>query len=888
MRSETRMRKWWLAGTRSKIVLGRCVVTFLLITIAFTTLLNTSSQAYAQVAAGNDWRVELITLRVANKPISADTLDQRNLAQLYNANQLHVPRLEEPLTIEFGAPYAPSAQKLQYRYRLDGFDKNWIYTDADYRRATYTNLDFGSYTFRVEASPNGNYWFGTRTIQLDVAAPLWLSPWAIALYAALLIGLLIGVGAIISTRRQAIHLLRDSEERLKLSLWGSGDQLWDWHIDTDELHRHNTWRQLKTFPEDGIRYGDDSGKSNIHPADIAKVRWTLRNYLEGKTDHYEQTYRVASNKGWMWVLDRGKIVTYDEQQRPRRMTGTLKDITPLVTAEERLKMLAASITNISDGVCIYDAQFNVVETNQSFTRITGYRRDDMIGRSLRFSLYSPDHLEQIKQIVQQQGTWHGELEDLRKDGTVYQMELTLDAIRDESKEISYYVATFSDITDRKNAERELRRLSNTDTLTGLPNRSYFQVSHSNLVRKRIMHALLLFDLDDFKKINDSLGHEVGDHLLMHVAERVGEVGRPQDTFYRLGGDEFVLMLEDTTDVRVITSAAKRILECLSQPFHISGHDIVVSSSIGIVVYPNDGQSSQELLQNADTAMYHAKNRGGATYQFFNESMNKNAVRRLQVENQLRHALRNNYLQVHYQPKVSLRSNKFVGLEALVRLEIPEVGVVSPADFIPLAEETGLIIDVGERVLRQTCRDMREWVEAGAVQGRVAVNLSAKQFLQPDLAKRIMAILQEEKLHPSYLELEITEGVVMDDPERAIEIMTELNDLGIHLALDDFGTGYSSLAYLKRFPIQTLKIDKAFIDDINGAERDRNMVASIVAMAHNLGLDVVAEGVVDLEQAATLNNLNCEFAQGFLFAEPLRRENFLAHISTTLATLKNNA
>lgn len=211
-------------------------------------------------------------------------------------------------------------------------------------------------------------------------------------------------------------------------------------------------------------------------------------------------------------------------------------------------------------------------------------------------------------------------------------------------------------------------------------------------------------------------------------------------------------------------------------------------------------------------------------------------------------------------------------------------IISPAEFIPLAEETGLIIDVGERVLRQTCRDMREWVAAGAVQGRVAVNLSAKQFLQPDLTKRIMAILSEEGLAAEHLELEITEGVVMDDPERAIEIMTELNNCGIHLALDDFGTGYSSLAYLKRFPIQTLKIDKAFIDDINGAERDRNMVASIVAMAHNLGLDVVAEGVVDHQQASTLSHLNCEFAQGFLFAEPLRREHFLAHIATTLASL----
>ncbi|PTB88799.1 GGDEF domain-containing protein, partial [Pseudidiomarina aestuarii] len=238
-----------------------------------------------------------------------------------------------------------------------------------------------------------------------------------------------------------------------------------------------------------------------------------------------------------------------------------------------------------------------------------------------------------------------------------------------------------------------------------------------------------------------------------------------------------------------------------------------------------------------------------------------------------------HLQVHYQPKVSLKTHQFVGLEALVRLDIPGVGIISPAEFIPLAEETGLIIDVGERVLRQTCRDMREWVASGAVEGRVAVNLSAKQFLQPDLTQRIMNILDEEGLDPKCLELEITEGVVMEDPERAIQIMTELHFCGIHLALDDFGTGYSSLAYLKRFPIQTLKIDKAFIDDINGADRDRNMVASIVAMAHNLGLDVVAEGVVNAAQASTLHHLNCEFAQGFLFAQPLKREQFLAHIKT---------
>ncbi|WP_417663932.1 EAL domain-containing protein [Pseudidiomarina donghaiensis] len=836
-----------------------------------------AAQVEAQVQAA-DWQVELINLRLANQPVSAQQLDTRNRPQLYNTRTLYLPNINDPFSIEFGAPYAPNARLLYYRYQMQGFDKDWVYTDSEYRRATYTNLSFGHYTFKVEASYDGKTWGGTRTIELQVAAPTWLSPWAIALYTVLVLVILTAVFFMIRARHLAIKQLRNSEERLKLSLWGSGDQLWDWDIPNGTIHRHNSWRHLNEFPIDHIRSGKRGTPTNIHPLDLRKLQQALRRHLDGANNYFEMTYRVKTENGWMSILDRGKVVERDEHHQPTRMTGTLKDITPLVEAEERLKMLATSITNISDGVCIYDAEFNVIETNASVAKITGFSREDMIGRPLQLQLYSPEYVEQIKRLLQQHGSWHGEVEDLRKDGSLYQMELTLDAIRDDSERISHYVATFADITERKTAERELRRLSNTDTLTGLPNRSYFQVSHANLVRKRIQHALLLFDLDDFKKINDSLGHDIGDQLLLHVAERIAEVGRPQDTFFRLGGDEFVLMLEDTSDLSAITDVATKILTTVGEAFHVDNQDIVIGSSIGIVVYPNDGTSSQELLQNADTAMYHAKNRGGHNYQFFNDSMNKNAVRRLQVENQLRLALRNKHIQVMYQPKVSLRNYEFVGLEALVRLNIPGTGVINPSEFIPLAEETGLIIEMGEQVLRQTCRDMRQWVEQGTVQGRVAVNLSAKQFVQPDLTKRIMAILNEEKLAPEYLELEITEGVVMEDPERAIEIMTELNQCGIHLALDDFGTGYSSLAYLKRFPIQTLKIDKAFVDDINGADRDRNMVASIVAMAHNMGLDVVAEGVVNTAQASTLSRLSCEFAQGYLFAEPLSSEAFVQHIS----------
>jgi len=871
---------------------------FLLFATAFIAPQIAAMQADSNLVQG-DLDVTLTGLRHGNETIRSDQLDPRNTQPIYQTERLFVPVSHRPVSIEFATISDSLPQNLlTYRYRLKGFYDTWLYTDANNARASFTNLEYGVYAFQVAASSDGVNWGPQRELQISVEAPIWLTPWAVTLYAIAALILIFMLLNNLRGRRLASRQLVASEERLKLSLWGSGDQLWDWDIVTGEVYRHNTWSHFDAFPLDGKRAGHKGAATNIHPNDISKVRHALQSHLEQKTPHYEITYRVKNQGGWIWLLDRGKVVERNEQQQPLRMTGTMKDVSAMVAAEERLKMLATSITNISDGVCIYDNHFRVIETNQSFQRITGYSRESMIGKPLRFPLYNQEYIEQIKRHIAQHGSWHGELEDLRKDQETYQIELTIDAVRDDSGHTSHYVASFSDITDRKQSERELRRLANTDTLTGLPNRSYFQVSHSNLVRKRIQHALLIFDLDNFKKINDSLGHEVGDQLLCQVAERLAEVGRPQDTLYRLGGDEFGLILEDTSDLNVITSVAQQVNESLAKPFALNtdlsdgntegNSELVVSSSVGIVAYPNDGFSSQELLQNADTAMYHAKRRGGNGHQFFNESMNQSAVRRLKLENQLRQALKNNHVEVHYQPKLALKDRQFVGLEALVRLNIPGTGLVSPAEFIPLAEETGLIIELGERVLQQACRDMRDWIEAGVVSGRVAVNLSARQFMQPDLAARVSKILAAEGMSPNYLELEITEGVLMEDPERAIKIMTALNQQGIHLALDDFGTGYSSLAYLKRFPIQTLKIDKAFIDDISHSERDRKMVASIVSMAHNLGLHVVAEGVENQDQMTILSTLNCEYAQGFLFAKPLPAEALLKRLALNVVAVAEQA
>jgi diguanylate cyclase (GGDEF)-like protein/PAS domain S-box-containing protein len=677
--------------------------------------------------------------------------------------------------------------------------------------------------------------------------------------------------------KRLYHLqIQKSEERLKLSLWGSGDEMWDWNITTGKIYRSNIWGILE-FPQDGKR-NVGSDKTNINEHDISRVRDAINDHFDNDTDHFEATYRFKNKDDiWIWVLDRGKIVERDVKGKPTRMTGTLKDISQIKKADERLKLFAKCIENISDAVIIYDRSFNIVDVNKSFQRITKISRKEMMGNSISFSQYPKSFTTDVKKHLITKGSWYGEIENKRDNGEIYLTDLNIDVILDENKSISHFVGVFSDITKRKETEEELRKLANSDTLTGLPNRSYFQANQTLLVRKKVPHALLVFDLDNFKKINDSMGHEVGDVLLCQVAKRMRAVGRKQDTVYRLGGDEFSIIIENTNDIHTITSIAKEVLTTIAQPLKLKNQEVVLFSSLGIVLYPEDGLSPQELLKNADTAMYHAKHNGGNKYQFFSDSMNKAAVKRLQVESLIRHGLKEDSFSVFYQPKIEISTGKVAGMEALVRFETPKKGIISPVTFIPVSEETGQIIEIGEVVLRKSCYATKKWVDAGLFNGRVAVNLSAVQFTQPNLVGMIADILKESQLPAKYLELEITEGTVMDSPQKAIDIMLQIRAMGIHLSLDDFGTGYSSLAYLKKFPLNTLKIDKAFVDDIEESEQGRNMVATIVTIAHNLGMQVVAEGVETNNQLSFLSGLRCEQLQGYLYSKPLPEDDFQKYL-----------
>jgi len=672
--------------------------------------------------------------------------------------------------------------------------------------------------------------------------------------------------------KRSRHQLRISEHRLKSTVEGSGDTLWDWNIKTGEVIRIND----KYTTDTNNAAGFPPNRDLIHPHDLQHVEKALKKHFAEHTAFFEASYRIKDSlERWHWVLDRGKIIEKDVNLNPLRMTGTVRDISQLKSTEARLNLFAKCVESLTDAIAIYDKNFKLVDLNPSFLTLFGGTREQYLKKDFALFGYDQSYVDEIKATVRATDHWQQEVKLRNAQRQLLPIEISIDEIKNEHNQICNYVVVYSDQTERKKAESQLHNLSNRDRTTGLPNRNLFFTNLKKLAKQDNHHALLVFDLDNFKKINDSLGHQLGDSLLAKLAMRLNKLTREKDVFYRLGGDEFALVMSGTNDIHTITRMAKLFLAAIATPFNMAGHELVITSSVGIVLFPEDGNTPELLLKNADTAMYHAKKKGNS-YLFFNDTMNRQAVKRLQIENLMRYGLKEDHFEVYYQPKMNIRTGKLDGMEALVRFITPKKGIISPGMFIPIAEETGQIIEIGEVVLNKACRDVKAWIDQGLFNGRVAVNLSAKQFSLPDLTTRIDVILQKNELPSYFLELEITEGTVMDDPNEAISVMRSLSARGIHLAMDDFGTGYSSLAYLKQFPLNTLKVDKAFIDDMQ-SERGRNMVDSIVTIAHNLDLHVVAEGVEKAEQIAMLEQLNCQTVQGYYYSKPLSQPEFTAFL-----------
>lgn len=797
------------------------------------------------------------------------TFFERNKSTI---NEITLKYSDYPFSFNFISPMSDDSST-DYHYRMYGLSDTWISANG-INSATYTNLSPGKYNFQVYAvnSLSGKK-AAIKEVAVIITPPWWSSPQAKVFYFIILMFLTFFIFKAILRKREIQRQIALSEERLKLSLWGSGDEMWDWDIETGNIFRSNIWGALE-FPRDGHRSGNRDEESNIHPMDQERVREALNKHFYGETDHFEAAYRVkGKDDSWIWILDRAKIVERDDKDNALRMTGTIKNISQFKQKEEQLRLFEKAIENISEGMFILDSEYRFVEVNEACCRISQRDRSDFIGNLLTFELYPESFSNQIRTMLKQQGRWASEVEANRGDNSHFHMELTIDAIYDELGELSHYVGVFSDISRRKQQEEELRKLTNNDLLTGLPNRSNLQVTLGNLVNKEINHALMVLDLDNFKRINDSLGHQVGDKLLKLVSVRIKSSVPKNTNIYRLGGDEFAIVLDKTSDILASAAIAGRIIDAFNTVYEIDNEQLVLGVSIGIVLYPDDEQNEQALLRKADIAMYHAKSAGGNCYQFYSESLNEHAIKQLETENLIREGLKEDLFEVYYQPKVDLKHGHVAGMEALVRLNHPTLGLIPPNDFIPLAEENGLIVEIGEIVLRKACFAAQKWREQGLFKGRVAVNLSSRQFALPDLQQRIESILRLTQLPASHLELEITEGTVIKQPEMAITVMQQLAKMGVSLALDDFGTGYSSLSYLKRFPIHTLKIDKAFVDDIDKSDRDLKMVDSIITIAHNMGLSVVGEGVEQAAQLNILRALNCEEIQGYIFSKAINEAEF---------------
>jgi len=531
------------------------------------------------------------------------------------------------------------------------------------------------------------------------------------------------------------------------------------------------------------------------------------------------------------------------------IVGAILDLSELRRMEGQLRQAAVAFEHAAEGIVVADRGKRVVAVNRTFSGITGFTRQEALEMGLDALLFAGDPAEEAEAVwalVDEDGRWEGERASRRRDGSTYPQWLTIAVVRDGDGEVTHYVGVFSDITALKRSQERLDYQAHHDPLTDLPNRLLLEDRlHHAIDRARRVGgqlALMFIDLDRFKNINDTLGHPVGDSVLREISKRLAGGLRSTDTVARLGGDEFIVLFEDVVQPTDVAVGAEKLLDDLSRPVHLGDQEFFISASLGIALYPQDGGDVATLVRNADAAMYRAKERGRNNLVFYHEEITASASERFELERELRRALERNELSVVFQPQYSLKSGQIIGAEALVRWHHPERGTISPMRFIPLAEETGLIVPIGEWVLREACRAMRRWRDAGLHIPRVAVNVAAPQVRRGQLVKVVQRALAAQALTPDALELEITENFIMTQAEEGIEVLNDLRELGVQLAIDDFGTGYSSLAYLKRLPIAKLKIDRSFVRDLPDDAEDAAISRAVIALGHSLGLSVLAEGV----------------------------------------------
>jgi diguanylate cyclase (GGDEF)-like protein/PAS domain S-box-containing protein len=562
----------------------------------------------------------------------------------------------------------------------------------------------------------------------------------------------------------------------------------------------------------------------------------------------------------------------------------------LLDLAQQQKLAARVFESGQEAIFITDASGRIIDANASFEILTGFSRAETIGQTPKFlasGRHDSDFYTAMYATLQATGNWSGEVWNRRKDGSIFPEWQTISAVHNAQGEVTHYISSFTDISERKHAEARLRHMADYDALTGLPNRRLLSERATQVIasvqRAKQRMAIMFLDLDHFKNINDSLGHAAGDLLLTSIAERLRSSVRAEDTVSRIGGDEFIILLAEIENPEDAGHVAKKLLASLRRPLELANRQIEVTSSLGIAIYPEDGADVGSLLKNADTAMYHAKEQGRNNFQFFTAELNARTEARFAKEVALRRALEQGELRLHYQPQIALKSDRIVGCEALVRWQHPEQGLLAPGHFIELAEECGLIENIGNWVLNEACRQGAAWLAAGLPIKRIGVNVSPFQLRKADFIDVVSQALAAHDFPANSLELEITESMLVDHSEHLAELFNQLQDLGVQIALDDFGTGYSNLSYLKRFPLNRLKIDRSFVSDIPHDALDATLTMAVIGLADNFGLGVIAEGVETEEQLEFLRGLDCDEVQGFLFHQPMPGEQMTRLLSEQLET-----
>jgi diguanylate cyclase (GGDEF)-like protein/PAS domain S-box-containing protein len=822
----------------------------------------------------------------SEKPDQTDINHTKNQIEpttpLHQLKTLSFPYSDNTFSFNFVALDYTNNGNLFYAYKIPEIDNHWIQVRKR-QNITFTNLSAGSYHLEVKATNADMQWSeNTAVLDFIVLQKPWLTGWMKIIYFIIVSLFLFWIFRLWRKNLLTRFALEHREVQLSQALWGSGDMLWEWNINKQEVIRTAN-HELINARRDFFTGILDGEKHRIHPEDIDSLQKMLQKIFEGKSSELDAVYRQRNNKGeWVWLHDRAKVSSRTKDNKPLIVNGVSRNINSIKVKEERSQLIASAFQSSSDGAVILDVNFKIIAINSALSKITGFdervinkKMSKSTGTISTNKINSSALFKIIENAVLTNDTYHDEINIITIQGQKIPVDLRVNCIYDVKNKPTHYIATFTDMTYRKKTEDELMYLANFDSLTGLPNRSLMRIQLTQALlqaesEKKIM-AIMFIDLDNFKNVNDSLGHSIGDDVLIAVGIRLKKSIKKTDTIARIGSDEFTLGLLNIDSMNDVIQYAEKIIQNIAKPILFEDQELIINPSIGISLYEKSKTDIDTLLKQADTAMHHAKKIGKNNFQFFSETMNQTVINRVDLEMRLRKALKNNEFILNYQPKYNLDTGKITGFESLIRWHDPINGIILPDDFIPLSEETGLILPIGDFVLENACLQLKQWIDMGFSEVQLAINISAVQFMDKDLVQKVSQALQKHSIPAQSLEIEITESTLIENLQYTVNTLNELRKLGVSLSLDDFGTGYSSLNYLKQFPINSLKIDRSFIVDIATDLHDAKMVESIISLAHNLCLKVIAEGVENIEQLKILKSFNLEEIQGYLISRPLTAE-----------------